>query len=68
MRQFQRSRLTFDLSVKVAHIGVALNIVFSESTKPIDGDSSGWGNKSLFNHNQKADDLGTWYVASKFVK
>ena len=36
---FQRSRLTFDLSAKAAHIGVSSiysNIVFSETTKPID--------------------------------
>ena len=36
---FQRSRLTFDLSAKVAHIGVPstyLNIVFSETTRPIE--------------------------------
>ena len=35
----QRSRLTFDLSAKVAHIGVPstyLNIVFSETTRPIE--------------------------------
>ena len=33
LNKFQRSRLTFDLSAKVAHIGVPstyLNIVFSE--------------------------------------
>ena len=38
MNKFQRSRLTFDLSAKVAHIGVPstyLNIVFSETTRPI---------------------------------
>ena len=37
--KFQRSRLTFDLSAKVAHIGVPstyLNIVFSETTRPIE--------------------------------
>ena len=39
--EFQRSRLTFDLSAKVAHIGVSstymyLNIVFSETTRPIE--------------------------------
>ena len=37
INKFQRSRLTFDLSAKVAHIGVPpiyLNIVFSESIKP----------------------------------
>ena len=37
--KFQRSRLTFDLSAEVAHIGVPstyLNIVFSETTKPIE--------------------------------
>ena len=36
---FQWSRLTFDLSAKVAHIGVPslyLNIVFSEFTWPIE--------------------------------
>ena len=35
----QRSRLTFDLSAKVAHIGVPssyLNIVFSETTRPME--------------------------------
>ena len=39
INKFQRSRLTFDLSAKVAHIGVPstyLNIVFSETTKPIE--------------------------------
>ena len=37
--KFQRLRLTFDLSAKVAHIGVPstyLNIVFSETTWPIE--------------------------------
>ena len=37
--KFQRSRLTFDFSAKVAHIGVPsiyLNIVFSETTQPIE--------------------------------
>ena len=39
INKFQRSSLTFDLSVKVAHIGVPLtylNIVFSETTRSID--------------------------------
>ena len=39
INKFQRSRLTFDLSAKSAHIGVPstyLNIVFSETTKPIE--------------------------------
>ena len=39
INKFQRSRLTFDLSAKVAHIGVLstyLNIVFSETTRPIE--------------------------------
>ena len=39
INKFQRSRLTFDLSSKVAHIGVPstyLNIVFSETTRPIE--------------------------------
>ena len=39
INKFQRSRLTFDLSAKVAHIGVPstyLNIVFSETTWPIE--------------------------------
>ena len=39
INKFQRSRLTFDLSAKVAHIGVPLtysNIVFSETTLPIE--------------------------------
>ena len=37
INKFQRSRLTFDFSAKVAHIGVPstyLNIVFSETTLP----------------------------------
>ena len=37
--KFQRSRLTFDLSAKVAHIGVPsiyLNIVFSKTIRPIE--------------------------------
>ena len=37
INRFHRLRLTFDLSAKVAHIGVPstyLNIVFSETTKP----------------------------------
>ena len=37
--KFQRSRLTFDFSAKVARIGVPsthLNIVFSETTWPIE--------------------------------
>ena len=39
INKFQRSRLTFDLSAKVAHIGVPstyLNIVFSETTRPVE--------------------------------
>ena len=39
INKFQRSRLNFDLSAKVAHIGVPLtylNIVFSETTWPIE--------------------------------
>ena len=39
INKFQRSRLTFDLSAKVAHIGVPstyLNIVFSATTRPIE--------------------------------
>ena len=39
INKFQRSRLTFDLSAKVAHIGVPstyLNIVFSQTTKSIE--------------------------------
>ena len=38
INKFQRSRLTSDLSAKVAHIGVPstyLNIVFSETTRPM---------------------------------
>ena len=37
--KFQRSQLTFDLSAKVAHIRAPLmylNIVFSETTRPIE--------------------------------
>ena len=39
INKFQRSRLSFDLSAKAAHIGVSSiysNIVFSETTKPIE--------------------------------
>ena len=39
INKFQRSRLTFDLSAKVAHIGVPssyLNIVFSETNRPME--------------------------------
>ena len=39
INMFQRSRLTFDLSAKVAHIGVPsthLNIVYSETTRPME--------------------------------
>ena len=39
INKFQRSRLTFDLSAKVARIGIPstyLNIVFSEITRPIE--------------------------------
>ena len=39
MNKFQRSRLTFDLSAYVAHIGVLsiyLNIVFSQTIGPIE--------------------------------
>ena len=39
INKFQRSTLTFDLSAKVAHIGVPstyLNIVFSETTRPME--------------------------------
>ena len=38
INKFQRSRLTFDPSAKVTHIGVPsiyLNIVFSETFRPI---------------------------------
>ena len=39
INKFQRSRLTFNFSAKVAHIRVPsthLNIVFSETTRPIE--------------------------------
>ena len=39
LNKFQRSRLTFDFSAKVAHIGVPStykNIVFSGTTRPIE--------------------------------
>ena len=39
INKFQRSRLAFDLSANVAHIGVPssyLNIVFSETTSPME--------------------------------
>ena len=39
INKFQRSRLTFDLSAKVAHIRVPstyFHIVFSETTRPIE--------------------------------
>ena len=39
INKFQWSRLTFDLSAKIAHIRVPstyLNIVFSETTRPIE--------------------------------
>ena len=39
INKFQRSRLTFDFSAKVAHIGVPStykNIVFSQTTGPIE--------------------------------
>ena len=40
MGKFQRSRLTFNLSAKTAHIGSPINIkkqiVFSETIKPIE--------------------------------
>ena len=39
INKFQRSRLTFEVSAKVAHIGVPStykNIVVSETTTPID--------------------------------
>ena len=39
INKFQRSRLTFDFSAKVADIGVPstyLNIVFSETTRPME--------------------------------
>ena len=39
INKFQRSRLTFDFSAKVAHIGVSStyqNIVFSGTTRPIE--------------------------------
>ena len=39
INKFQRSRLSFDCSAKVSHIGVPstdLNIVFSETTRPIE--------------------------------
>ena len=39
INKFQRSRLTFNFSAKVAHIGVQSthqNIVSSETTKPIE--------------------------------
>ena len=39
IKKFQRSRLTFDFSTKVAHIGVPStyqNIISSGATKPIE--------------------------------
>ena len=39
INKFQRSRLTVDLSAKVAHIGIPsiyLNIAFSETTRPVE--------------------------------
>ena len=39
INKFQRSRLTFDLSAKVTHIGgssIYENTVFSETTRPIE--------------------------------
>ena len=39
INKFQRSKLTFDLSAKVAHIGVPstnLNIVFLETIRPME--------------------------------
>ena len=39
INKFQRSRLTFDLSAKAAHIGVPsiyINIFFSETIRPIE--------------------------------
>ena len=35
-KKFQRSRLTFDLSAKGAHIGVPLKHRFSETIRPIE--------------------------------
>ena len=95
INKFQRSRLTFYFSAKVAHIGVPsthLNIVSSEATRPIKlkfhmGTSHDrlakiytnctghmtkmatmpiYGKKTfkyLFLWNQKANGLGTEYVA-----
>ena len=94
INKFQRSRFTFNLSAKVAHIGVPSthqNIVSSETTRPFElkfhmktpydrlakiytkctGHMTkmaatpiyGKTLKNLLLQNQKADDLGTWYVA-----
>ena len=95
INKFQRSRLTFNFSAKVAHIGVPSthhNIVSSEITRPfelkfhmntpydrlakINTNCTGhmtkmattpiYGKKlfkCLLLWNQKANGLGTWYVA-----
>ena len=93
--KFQRSRLTFHFSAKVAHIGVPTthqNIVSPETTRPFElkfqmktpydrltkiyikcashmtkmATTPIYGKtpfKCLLLWNQKANDLGTWYVA-----
>ena len=94
INKFQRSRLTFNFSAKVAHIGVPSthqNIVSSEITGPFERkfhvntpydrlakiytNCTGHMTKmattpiygknllNVFFPNQKANGLGTWYVA-----
>ena len=90
INKFQRSRLTFNFSAKVAHIGVPSthqNIVSSETTRPFEPKfhmktpydrlakiytkCTGHMTKMATTHiygknplrNQKANGLGTWYVA-----
>ena len=94
INKFQRSRLTFNFSAKVAHIGVPSthqNIVSSETTRPFElkfhmktpydrlakiytnctghmtkmATTPIYGKpfKCLLLWNQKANGLGTWYLA-----
>ena len=94
INKFQRSRLTFNFSAKITHIGILSthqNIVSSETTRPIElkfhmktpfdwlakiytsctghmtkmATTPIYGKtlKYLLLWNQKANGLGTWYVA-----
>ena len=76
INKFQRSRLTFDLSAKDAHIGVPStykNIVFSETTRPIEpkfhiATPYDWLAKTYTNCNGHKTKLATTPIYGKLFK